>query len=79
MTRLQELNRPIPEQTDSHITDIGRPTAASAQLRVAEGPAFRIDYLGFGIRFTHRGSGAASYQFTMLLVESIPAGVEASP
>ncbi|MFN7152968.1 MAG: hypothetical protein ACK4OE_04700 [Acidovorax sp.] len=78
LTRLQELNRPIPEQTDSHIADIGRPTAASAQLRVAEGPAFN-DYLGTGIRFTHRGSGAASYQFTMLLVESIPAGEEGSP
>ena len=78
LTRLQELKRSIPEQTDSHITDIERPAAASAQLRVAEGPAFN-DYVGTGISFAHRGSGAASYQFTLLLVESIPAGVEGSP
>ncbi|MDP3230129.1 MAG: hypothetical protein Q8N13_19445 [Acidovorax sp.] len=78
LIRLQELKRPIPEQTDSYITDTGSPTVASGQLRVAEGPAFN-DYLGTGIRFTQPDNTATSYHFTMLLVEAIPVGVEGSP
>ena len=70
--RLQSLGRPVPAQTDTHVSDVA---AAHARLRVAAGPVVQ-DYVGTGIRLAAR---PGTYQFTLLLVESLPAGAEGSP
>ena len=69
--RLQELRRPVPAWTDTHVSDV----APRGRLRVALGPAV-ADYVGTGIRL---GARPGNYQFTLLLVESLPAGTEGSP
>ena len=76
--RLQELRRPVPAQTDTHISDVPPQAASPGPLRVASGPVLN-DYLGTGIRFAQRTGHGAGYQFTLVLVETIPAGAEGSP
>ena len=84
LERLQALKRPAPTlaqgPTDTHITDIAPARASTAPaLRVAHGPAVN-DYIGTGMRFAPGAlAGTPPYQFTLLMVEAIPAGTEGSP
>lgn len=86
LERLQALKRTAPPAaTDTFISDVAPPGAVPGRLRVARGPAVN-DYAGTGISLV-RSAGAAqrgtapwaTYAFTLLLVERIPAGTEGSP
>lgn len=84
LARLQELQRQSPAGIDTHISEVGHPADSPGRLRVAAGPAVN-DYLGTGIRLIPRHGHAKApgskthYQFTLVLVEAIPAGAEGSP
>lgn len=84
LARLQELQRQPPAGTDTHVSEVARPAASPGRLRVATGPAVN-DYLGTGISLIPRHGraaapdGAAPYAFTLVLVETVPAGAEGSP
>lgn len=81
LERLQQLQRPVPAQTDTHISTVAPAGSAPGRLRVSTGPAIN-DYIGTGIRLmpaatASRTSGPVA--FTLLLVETVPAGAEGSP
>ncbi|GAA6121848.1 hypothetical protein [Acidovorax sp. FG27] len=80
LERLQQLGRPVPAATDTHVSEVATPASApaSGRLRVMVGPAVN-DYRGTSIslgRDARRAMPAAEYRYTLLLVESIPAGTE---
>lgn len=86
LLRLEELGRGVPTTTDVATASVLRGQHHSHQrtqpLRVAHGLPMN-DYLGTGIalRATHAGraSTAGSWQYHLLLVESVPAGTEGTP
>ena len=78
LERLQSIARPLPAPTDTHVDDVP-PLPAPALLRVAQGPPL-ADYLGTSLRFIPpRAPAADSYQVTVLMLETVPAGTEGSP
>ncbi|WP_311223598.1 MULTISPECIES: hypothetical protein [unclassified Acidovorax] len=76
LERLQQLQRPAPNRSDTHVSDIASP--APGRLRVMVGPAVN-DYRGVAISVHRKGARpapAAGYRYTLLLIETIPAGTE---
>jgi hypothetical protein len=71
--RLRALRRPVPEGTAAVF---GRRSGAGTPLRIALGDAFN-DYVGTSIELAR--PGREPWQAWLLLVESLPAGVEGSP
>jgi len=83
LERLEQLKRPVPATTDTHVSDVAPPTSAPASsgLRVMIGPAVN-DYRGTSISLGRNPGRAAmrtpDYRYTLLLVEALPAGTEGS-
>lgn len=72
LARLQALGRRVPEGSDSVRT---RRQGGPARLRIAQGPAMN-DYIGTSIELRQ---AAAPVRAWLMLVETLPAGVEGSP
>ncbi len=86
LERLEQLRRPVPATTDTYVSDVARPasTPAWGPLRVMAGPTVN-EYRGTSISLgrkaaaaPRRGTAAADYRYTLLLVEAIPVGTEGS-
>lgn len=75
-SRLAELGRATPADSDLHVTDL--PAQPTARLRVGQGPAV-ADYVGITARFTPPARAAGPYRLGVALVEAIPAGTEGTP
>ena len=75
LERLALLGRPVPPRTDVHVTTLAR--AATARLRVAQGPAVN-DYVGTNVAFAPPGGAGqrGPWHYYVLLVESVPAGAD---
>ena len=77
LLRLQALGRAAPGTTDVAVLAVEG--APAHRVRVAHGLPLN-DYLGTGIAFKpHRASPADTWQYHLLLVESVPAGTEGTP
>lgn len=90
LIRLENLERTPPARTDVYVATVEAPGPA-ARLRVAAGMPFN-DYLGTSIAFAGGGrssmangakrdasSGIGTWDFYLLLVETVPAGTEGTP
>ncbi len=73
LTRLKALRQPLPARGD---TSQQKLVAAARTLRVAHGLPFN-DYIGTSIEL--KPAGRAPWTAWLLLVETLPAGTEASP
>ena len=73
MERLYTLRRSVPDRIDA-VTS--RREGASVPLRLAQGQAFN-DYVGASIEL--KDPGREPWRAWLLLVESLPAGIEGSP
>lgn len=80
LERLEQLHRPVPQATDTYVSDIGPAAAAAApgRLRVMVGPAVN-DYRAAGISLPRGKAQQPAYRYTLLLAETLPAGTEGSP
>jgi hypothetical protein len=88
LSRLKNLQRPVPAQSDTHVSTSPSPNPTiTGQLRVAHGLPVN-DYLGTSITWkppsalrTASTPKAAPrpWQFYLLLVEAVPAGSEGTP
>lgn len=78
LERLQQLHRPVPATTDVHVSEVGAGAASPGRLRVMAGPPVN-DYRAAAISLP-RGKAVTqpTYRYTLLLVESLPAGTEGS-
>ena len=77
LLRLQALGRAAPGTTDVAVLAVEGTSAH--RVRVAHGLPLN-DYLGTGIAFKpHRANPADTWQYHLLLVESVPAGAEGTP
>ena len=77
LLRLQALGRAAPGTTDVAVLAVEE--APAHRARVAHGLPLN-DYLGTGIAFKpHQASPAGTWQYHLLLVESVPAGTEGTP
>lgn len=78
LERLTQLQRPVPAASDTHVSDIIGTTPAPGRLRVMVGPAVN-DYRSASISLRSpraRPASTATMRYTLLLVETIPAGTE---
>lgn len=80
LERLQILRRPVPTQTDTHVSTASSIRPALGTLRVAHGLPIN-NYLGTSITWTPTSTprDAGPWRFTLLLVEAVPAQTEGTP